>query len=190
MEVLETDITDSGQNHGVGTVVCLHEIQDVLAMETLHQSTGTQDIPTQWMVFEHRLLKHIVDLLRRHVEVRVDLIQHHVFLFFQLILRESGLESDVRKQVHGAFVIDSQERSLQAGLLFRGESVEVTPNVVEAAQNMIGLAVLRAFEDGMLDEMGHAVLRFLFVARTCADHQNQMCDFTFFLPVKEADAVG
>ena len=73
-----------------------------------------------------------------------------------------------------------EEGGLDAGFLLGGESVEVAAHVIEATQDMVGLAVLCAFEDGVLHEMGKTVLRRQFISRTSLHHQHEVGDFTLF----------
>lgn len=55
---------------------------------------------------------------------------------------------------------------------------------------MVGLAVLCAFENGVFHEMGEAVFMCQLIARASFHHQHEVCDFTFFLPVYQFNAVG
>ena len=54
---------------------------------------------------------------------------------------------------------------------------------------MISLTALRAFEDGVLHEMGEAVLVGQLVARAGLHHQHQMGDFASFFLVYQSNAV-
>ena len=67
------------------------------------------------------------------------------------------MEGDVGEEVEAALVVLLEEGGLYAGLLLGGEGVEVAAHVVEAAQDVVGLAALCAFEDGVLHEVGEAV---------------------------------
>ena len=54
---------------------------------------------------------------------------------------------------------------------------------------MVGLAVLRAFEDGVLYEMGEAVFVGHFVAGARLHHQHQMGNLALLFLVYQPDAI-
>ena len=55
---------------------------------------------------------------------------------------------------------------------------------------MVGLAVLRAFEDGVLHEVGKAVLMGQLIAGAGFHHQHQVGDFTLFFLMYQPNTVG
>ena len=107
----------------------------------------------------------------------------------QLVFRKGGTESDVGEKVEGALVVLLQEGGLKAGFLLGSEGVKVAAHIVKATQNVVSLAVLRAFEYGVLHEVGKTVLLRLLVACAGFHHQHQMGDFALFLFVYQPDSV-
>ena len=83
-----------------------------------------------------------------------------------------------------------QESGLDAGLFLCGERVEVAAHVVEAAQDVVCLAVFGAFEDGVFHEMGEAVFVGQFITGAGFHHQHEVGDFAFFLLMYQPDSVG
>ena len=79
LKLLEADVADGGQNHLVGAVVVGHEVEDVLPMEAFYQFSGTQYVARQRMPFEDHLLKQVVNLIRRRVQIGVDFVQDDFF---------------------------------------------------------------------------------------------------------------
>ena len=74
---------------------------------------------------------------------------------FSLFSSFSGkVEWDVGEEVEAPLVVLLEEGGLYAGLLLGGEGVEVATHVVEATQDVVGLAALSAFEDCMFHEVG------------------------------------
>ena len=68
--------------------------------------------------------------------------------------------------------------------------MQVAAYVVEAAQDMVSLAILRSFENGVFHKMGKSVLVGLLVAGASFHHQHQMGYFARFCPVYQFDSVG
>ena len=54
---------------------------------------------------------------------------------------------------------------------------------------MVGLAVLGAFEDGVLHEVGEAVFMGQLITRASLHHQHQMRDFALFFLMYQPNAV-
>ena len=141
------------------------------------------------MSFENHLLKQIIDLVGGRIQIGVDLVQDDFLFLGQLVLGEGGMEGDVGKEVEAALVMLLEEGGLQAGLLLGGKSIEVAAYVVEATQDMVCLAVLRAFEDGVLHKVGEAVFVGQLIARAGLHHQYQMGDFALFFLVYQPNAI-
>ena len=99
------------------------------------------------------------------------------------------MEGDVGEEVEATFVMLLEEGGLYAGLFLGGEGVEVAAHIVEAAQDMVGLAVLRAFEDGMLHKVGEAVLVGLLITGAGLHHQHKVCYLAWFLFMYQPNAV-
>ena len=98
-------------------------------------------------------------------------------------------QGDVGKEVEAALVMLFEEGGLKAGLFFGGEGVEVAAYVVKTAQDVVGLTVLRALEDGMFHKVGESVLVGQFITCTGFYHQHQMCDFALFFLMYQPNTV-
>ena len=141
------------------------------------------------MPFEYHFLKQIVNLVRRRIEIGVDFVQNDFLLLCQLVFGEGRVKGDVGKEVEAASVVLFQKGGLDTGLLFGGKSVEVTAHIVQAAQDVISLAILCAFEDGVLHKMGEAVFVLQLVTGARFHHQYEVGDFTLFLFMYQTNAI-
>ena len=190
LQFLEVDVANGGQHHLLCAVVVRHEVKDVLAHEPFYQLRGSQNVARQRMPFEDHLLIKVVDLVGGRIQVGVDFVQDDFLLLVQLVFGESGAEGDVGEEVDGSLVMLLQKRGLDAGLLLGGEGVEVAAHIVQTTQDMVGFAVLGAFENGVLHKVGEAVLMGLLVAGAGFHHQDEMGDLALFLSVYQSNAVG
>ena len=120
------------------------------------------------MSVENHLLKQVVNLIWWRIQIGVDFIQDDFLLLGQLVLRESGAKGDVGEKVKAALVMLFEEGGLKAGLFFGSEGVEVAAHVVKTAQDVVGLTVLRAFEDGVFHEMGSSRVPVSTISTKCA----------------------
>ena len=82
-----------------------------------------------------------------------------------------------------------QRRGVDAGLLLGGEGVEFAADTIDAVKDMPGAAVLRALEDGVLNEMGHTFVVALFVAGADVDVKSGMSHRGTVLPDDDFQAV-
>lgn len=78
---------------------------------------------------------------------------------------------------------------MDAGFFLGGEGIEVAAHVVEAAQDVVGLSVLGAFEDGVLHEMGEAILMRQLITRASFHHQGEVGDFALFFFMYQPNAI-
>ena len=141
------------------------------------------------MSFEDHLFKQIVDFIGWRVQIGVDFIQDDFLLLGQLVFGEGGAECDVGKEVETALVVLFEEGGLKAGLFFGGEGVEITTHIIQAAQDVVGFAVLRAFEDGVLHEVSKAVFLWQLIACASLHHQHEVGNLALFLFMYQPDAV-
>ena len=86
-------------------------------------------------------------------------------------------------------VVLLQEGGLEAGFFFGSEGVKVAAHIVKATQDVIGLSVFGAFEDGVLHKVGQAVFLGQLVAGASHHHQHQVGDFAFFFLLYDSNAV-
>ena len=101
--------------------------------------------------------------------VTVDFLQYHLLLQFYLVLGESAVEQDVGEEFQTALQMLAQRRGVDAGLLLGSEGVEFASYAVDAVLDMIGLAVLRALEERMLDEVRRSLFNPALVAAADVD---------------------
>ena len=163
-QFLEFHVAHYADNHAVRGVVALHELFEDFGGEAAHVFLAAEDVVTERMVAEVAFLEVVVDEFGRGVAVEVDFFDDHVFLFLNLVEREGGVEEDVGKEFQTAFQMFGEGRGIDAGLLFGGEGVQFASYAVNAVADVVGVAVFGALEDGMLDEVGDALLGTLLVA--------------------------
>ena len=99
------------------------------------------------------------------------------------------MEEDVGKELEAAVEVLGEGGGIDTGLLFGGEGVEFTAYTVDAVADVPGAAAFGAFEDGVLDEVGNALLTPLFVARADTDIYTGVGDDGVGLTEDDADAV-
>ena len=83
------------------------------------------------MAPEKHFLEPVVDLIRRAVLVGIDLIGHHTFLGFNLIVGKRRRRGEIHKQPQGLADVFFQDRGVDDDLLFRGVGVEFAAELVE-----------------------------------------------------------
>ena len=135
-----------------------------LGGEAAHVALGAEDIMSQRMTFIGQLLELVEDKLGGRVAIGVDLFQHHVALLGDLGLGEGGVEKHVGEELEAPVEMLGERGGVEAGLLLGGEGVELAPHPVDAVQDMVRAAVFGAFEEGMLDEVGHPLVGTVLVA--------------------------
>ena len=87
----------------------------------------------------------------RRVELRVEQhIQQHIEQFVEAVMAGPGMET---------------------GRLLAGEGVQIAADALDRLGDLLGRALLRAFEEQVLDEMADAVERGRLVTRADADPQ-------------------
>ncbi len=83
-----------------------------------------------------------------------------------------------------------QGRGVNGRVLLGREGVEFAAEVFEPAVDLVSLAVLRAFEQGVFGEMGQSELVFQLVAASGVHQQGAVRDVAFDPTVNAPDAVG
>ena len=158
-----------GEHHAVGGITRLHEVFEPLRSETLHITLGTQDIVSQGVALVGQFLVLVVNKLCRQVVVGVYLLYHHFALAFYLPFGEGAMEKDIGKEFETALEVLVERGGIDAGLLLGGEGVELASHTVDTVEDMVGATVFGAFEERVLDKMGHTLIGSALVARPDAN---------------------
>ena len=145
------------------------EAANVGGLETPDMLGCPKDISAHRMAFVDHLFKLIKNELRRGIVVGIDLIDYNLLLLFQLLLGEGTINQDVAEQFNSAFIILAKKRGMNGCLLLRGIGIHLSPNVLQPADDVIGLSFRSTLEDGMLNEMRHPLLFGRFIPRTGID---------------------
>ena len=155
-QLLERDIPDRANHHPVREIITFHKIQHHTPGNPFHGSLVTQNIPSDRVTGINQLLEIVENQLSRVILVRVYLIQYHVFLLLYLLLREHRMKHDVGKQFQRTLVILCHKRGIHARVLLRGVSIQLTPNIFQTTQYMIGFTFLRTFKNHVFYKMSHS----------------------------------
>ena len=132
-QLLERDIPDRTNDHPVREIITFHEIQHHIPGNSLHGSLVTQNIPSDRVAGINQFLKIIKNQLTRVILVRIDLVQHHVLLLLDLLLRKHRMEHDIGKQFQRTLVILRHKRGIHARVLLRGISIQLSPDILQTA---------------------------------------------------------
>ena len=149
------------------------------------------------MPLEELVLKLIEDQLCRIVLVGAYLLQHNLLFGLKILFAECGVEDNIGQQVKGASEIGVQNGGVEEGLLFGGVGVQVSSHILKVGEDLCGVSFAGALEDGVLNEMGDAVLLRPFVACAGVHHQPHMCYsgaymllYDFYAVIKPVILVG
>ena len=111
------------------------------------------------------LREELVDEIVGRVLDHLDLFEDHLLLAADLFLDERGMHDDVRQQIDGERQVLVEHLDVVAGVLLRGERVELSADRVDRLRDVLGGARVGAFEEHVLDEMGDAAERIGLVTR-------------------------
>jgi hypothetical protein len=118
------------------------------------------------MIFPEILGEDFVDEVIGIVFVHFDFFEDHAAFAGDVIGGECGMQDEVGKNFKGNGNVFVKHLDVEADALFGGEGVHVAADGIDLAGDLLGSAMLGAFEDHVLDKMGDAVRLRRFVART------------------------
>ena len=168
-QLVELHVARHGDDHARGGVVAAHEVANAFGGEALHVAFGTQNIVSQGVPLVCQFLVLVVDEFRGSVIVGIDFLEDHILLACNLVQWESAVEQDIGEKLETTFQMLGERGGVDAGLFLRGEGVELATHAVDAVLDVVGAAVFGAFEEGVLDEMGHPFVVTAFVAAAHID---------------------
>jgi hypothetical protein len=123
--------------------------------------------PAERMVAEDGVGDQVVHELLRGVVVHRDLLQHHLPL--RVELGELRREDHVAHHVHRRLEMVVGDAGVDEGVLARRRGVQLAAEPVEDLRDLEGAEAAGALEEQVLDEVRHAGLLGLLVARAGAD---------------------
>ena len=141
------------------------------------------------MTGKEQFFEIVKNLFTGTVEVRIYFIDNHIALLHQFLLRESCVEANVGNEFHCPLEVFINKRSVDPGFLFGGVGVDLGSYSIESIEDVIRLALHRAFKDGVLNEVSQTLLVLFFIARTGIDHQSAVSHLPVGLLVDESNAV-
>src|SRR5208283_4039860 len=128
-----------------------------LALELLHGFFGSQDRLAQGVVLPEIMSEDFVDEVVGIVLVHFDLFEDDAAFAGYVLGGECGMKHQVGENLKRNWNVFVEHLDAEADALFGGEGVHVAADAVDLAGNLLGGAVLGAFEDHVLDEVGDAV---------------------------------
>ena len=141
------------------------------------------------MIGKDQLIEEVENMIGRAVCIGMDLIDHNILLLADLPIRECGMKSDIHQQFGRTTEVRIQNGRIKGGVLFPSEGIELSSDIVQTAQDMIGLPVRCSLEKAMLNEVRETLLLLLFISRSSADDDRQMTNRSSGLLVKDAQSV-
>ena len=168
-DAVEGDVAIDKQHRIGRVVVTLGEAASALRGEALDMLRRTQDVVSQGVPAEERVLEIVENQFGRVVLVAVYLLEDDAALLVNLLLREGAVEDDVGEQLQGTREILLQEGRVHHRLLLVGEGIEVAPHILHAVQYVPRAALRGTLEQHVLHEMGQARLVGLLVASAGID---------------------
>src|SRR5580700_197331 len=109
------------------------------------------------MIFPETLGKDFVDEVVGVVLVHLDLFEDDAAFAGDILVSEIGIQYQVAENFKRQRHVFVEYLDVEADALLRGEGVHVAADGINLAGNLLGSAVLGAFEDHVLDEVGDAV---------------------------------
>ena len=123
------------------------------------------------MPLEEKLLEAIVNIVRRTVFVRLDLLYHDTLFNLYLILWERRLRSKLYKQLESTGQILLKDSSMDDGFLLGSKRVKLPAKKLQAGIYTAGAAVSGTLKDCMFSKMGYSAGKRTLVAGTAANSQ-------------------
>ena len=99
------------------------------------------------------------------------------------------MKSDIHQQFSSTTEVRIKNGRIKGGVLFPSKGVELSTNIVQTAQDMIGLPMRCSFEKAVLDEVRKALLLLFFVPGSRTDDDRQMTHRPPGLLVNDAQSV-
>ena len=136
-----------------------------VAGEGLDRLLRAEDGPAERMPFPEMLREELVHEIVGRVLDHLDLFEDHLLLAADFFLDKRRAHHDVRQQVDGERQVLVEHFDVVAGVLLRGERVELSADRVDRLRDVFGRPGVGAFEEHVLDEMRDAALRVRLVPR-------------------------
>ena len=109
------------------------------------------------MIFPEILGKDLVDEVIGIILVHLDLFEDHAALAGNVVCRECGVQHQVGENLKRDGNVFVEHLNVEADAFLGGEGVHIAADGIDLAGNLLGGAVLGAFENHVLDKMGDAV---------------------------------
>ena len=154
-----------------GHVILAQVAEQVGARHRIQRLLRAGDGPAERLVRPERGVEQFLDVMLRLVQV------HRHFLFDDLALLgdlhrvEPRVEQHIQQHIEQFVEAVVAGPGMETGHLLAGEGVQVPADALDRLGDLLGRALLRAFEQQVLDEMADAVERGRLVARPHADPQ-------------------
>jgi hypothetical protein len=152
------DIADHHEGHVVRHVPAPVEVEHLLAREAAHRRLGADHRQPVGMLAvgqrEHALREHPV----RRVLAASDLLDDHLALAQELVGIEGRETHGVGQHVDPGRGIAAGHGDVVDGHVERGEGVDVPARRLDRARDLADRAALGAFEEHVLEDVGHAGL--------------------------------
>ncbi len=165
-ELIVVEMSGGGDDNVSGSEAVRVSVEHGLALEFLYRFFGAQDRLAQGMIFPEILGEDFVDEVVGVVLVHLDFFEDDAALAGDVLGGERRVQNQVGENIKCNRNMLVEHLDVKADTFFRGEGVHVAADGIDLAGDLLGGAVLGAFEDHVLDEMGDAVRLRRLVART------------------------
>ena len=160
------EVAGGGDDDVAGSKAVGVGIEHGLPLKTLHGLLGAENRLAQGMILPEILREDLVDEVIRIVLIHLDLFDDDAAFARDV----GGIKHRMQHQIAEDLKRDGdvlvEHLDVEADAFFGGEGVHVAADGVDLARNFFRGAVLGAFEDHVLDEVGDAVPVGILIART------------------------
>ena len=157
-------IPGRGNHHPGRGVMTLAVGFQIIPRETLNALRPADNRHSKRMIVEEPPVEVIVNELFGIVLDVFQLLDDHLLLLFHLAHVENRMLYQLRNHVNGLRQVVVEDPGVETGVLFCRECVEISPDPLEAAGDLLGRVALCPLKDHVFEEVRDAIVSGMFVA--------------------------
>jgi hypothetical protein len=154
--VVVVHVARHGEDHPLRGVAPDVERVQLRAGHVRDRLDAADDGPTHRVLAEHRRQEDVTQGVLGVVVAHGDLLEHDVALDLDVGDRTATPQDDVGDQVDREFDVGVEHMRVVAGVLARGERVQLTANGVDSLRDLDGRPRRRRLEQQVFEEVGGA----------------------------------
>ena len=165
------DHSRDADDHALRRVPMAEVVEERLARRRLDRLLRAERLPAERVRAEEQLLVDRRDVVARRVHVHVHLFDDHALLALDLVGIELRVAQHVHEHVERHVALLARAADVVAGVLLRGERVELAADLVDLHRQVArSRALLRSLEEHVLREMRDAAVSRVLVAGARGQH--------------------